>query len=79
MVNWLSHRLELGERAAVRRAGSGYLDQGDLFDFTPTDVSWLTGGTVGPEGSVFAFIAVLCAFGLLAASTARQGIEDRQR
>ena len=60
-------------------AGSGYLDQGHLFDFTPTGPDWLTGGTVGPEASVFAFIAVLCAFGLLAASTARQGIDDRQR
>ena len=60
-------------------AGSGFLDQGHIFDFTPTGPNWLTGGTVGPEGSVFAFIAVLCAYGLLAASTTRQGIDERLR
>ncbi len=59
-------------------AGSGFLDHGHMFDFTPTGPSWLTGGTVGPEGSAFAFIAVLCAFGLLAASTTRRSIDDRQ-
>jgi membrane protease YdiL (CAAX protease family) len=48
-------------------AGSGYLDQGHLLDFAPTGPAWITGGTVGPEGSLFAFIAVLCAFGLLLA------------
>lgn len=52
-------------------AGSGYLDQGHLFDFTPTGPHWLTGGTVGPEGSVFAFVAMLGALGLLIASTTR--------
>ena len=57
--------------------GSGYLDQGHLLDFNPTGLDWLTGGIVGPEGSVFAFIGVRCAFGLLAASTERQGIDDR--
>jgi membrane protease YdiL (CAAX protease family) len=60
-------------------AGSGFLDQGHLFDFTPSGPHWLTGGTVGPEGSIFAFIAVFCAFGLLIASTPRQGIDDRPR
>ena len=46
-------------------AGSGYLDRGHLFEFTPTGPSWLTGGAVGPEGSAFAFVAVLAALGLL--------------
>jgi hypothetical protein len=57
-------------------AGSGYLDQGHLFDFTPTGSVLITGGTVGPEGSIFAFVAVLCAFILLLAST-RQGTENQ--
>lgn len=46
-------------------AGSGFLDQGHLLDFKPIGSAWITGGTVGPEGSVYAFLAVLCAFGLL--------------
>ena len=46
-------------------AGSGFLDQGHLFDFKPFGPSWITGGAVGPEGSVYAFVAVLSAFGLL--------------
>ncbi len=50
-------------------AGSGYLDQGHIFDFTPTGSKWLTGGKVGPEGSVLAFIAVLVAFCLLIFTT----------
>ena len=50
-------------------AGSGYLDQGHLFDFTPIGPTLITGGAVGPEGSIFAFIAVLCALALLVAFT----------
>lgn len=46
-------------------AGSGYLDQGHLLNFTPTGPGWITGGTVGPEGSLLAFAAMLCALGLL--------------
>ena len=46
-------------------AGSGYLNQGHLFDFMPTGADWITGGAVGPEGSVFAFVAMLAALGLL--------------
>ena len=46
-------------------AGSGYLDQGHLFDFLPYGSVWLTGGAVGPEGSLFAFLAVVMAFVLL--------------
>jgi len=57
-------------------AGSGYLDQGHVFDFVPIGSPWITGGPVGPEGSVFAFVAVLCAFGLLMAST--RAVRDRQ-
>ncbi len=50
-------------------AGSGYLDENHLMDFTPRGSAWITGGSVGPEGSVFAFAAVLAAFGLLALTT----------
>ncbi|NVN31544.1 CPBP family intramembrane metalloprotease, partial [Endobacter medicaginis] len=46
-------------------AGSGYLDRGHLLDFTPTGPVWLTGGAVGPEGSVFAFVAMAAALGSL--------------
>ncbi len=54
-------------------AGSGYLDEGHLLDFTPTGSSLITGGAVGPEGSIFAFVAVLCAFLLLVGITAVSG------
>ena len=57
-------------------AGSGYLDQGHLFDFRPTGSSWITGGPIGPEGSVFAFLAVLCAFGLLKATTSSSRLRN---
>lgn len=57
-------------------AGSGYLDQGHLFDFVPTGPGWITGGAVGPEGSVFAFVAVLAAFGLLQLATRYRGFQD---
>ncbi|PYD49130.1 hypothetical protein C3920_01215 [Novacetimonas pomaceti] len=50
-------------------AGSGYLDQGHILDFMPTGSSLMTGGAVGPEGSIFAFVAMLCAFTLLVATT----------
>jgi uncharacterized protein len=46
-------------------AGSGYLDQGHLFNFVPRGSALLTGGAVGPEGSVLAFLAVAIAFVLL--------------
>ena len=32
-------------------AGSGYLNQGHLFDFTPTGADWITGGAVGRKGA----------------------------
>jgi membrane protease YdiL (CAAX protease family) len=50
-------------------AGSGYRDRGHLFDFTPAGPGWITGGGVGPEGSIFAFVAVVVALGCLIAST----------
>jgi uncharacterized protein len=50
-------------------AGSGFFDQGHLLDFNPLGSPWITGGAVGPEGSIIAFLAVLCAFGLLIAIT----------
>ena len=46
-------------------AGSGFLDQGHVLNFTPTGSRWITGGPIGPEGSIYAFVAVLCAFTLL--------------
>ncbi|WP_419814824.1 CPBP family intramembrane glutamic endopeptidase [Glacieibacterium sp.] len=57
-------------------AGSGYLDQGHLFDFRPTGSLWITGGPIGPEGSVFAFLAVLCAFGLFKATTSSSRLRN---
>ena len=50
-------------------AGSGYLDAGHIFDFTPTGATIVTGGVVGPEGSIFAFAAVLLASVLLVLTT----------
>ena len=50
-------------------AGSGYLDAGHIFDFTPRGSLLMTGGAVGPEGSVFAFVAVLAASILLITTT----------
>jgi membrane protease YdiL (CAAX protease family) len=42
-------------------AGSGYIDQGHIFTFLPSGSNLITGGAVGPEGSVFAFVAVVIA------------------
>ncbi|HEX7781552.1 MAG TPA: CPBP family intramembrane glutamic endopeptidase [Sphingobium sp.] len=50
-------------------AGSGYLDAGHLFDFVPTGSEWITGGSVGPEGSVFAFVAMFAALIMLILTT----------
>lgn len=60
-------------------AGSGYLDRGHLLDFTPTGPGWVTGGAVGPEGSIFAFLAVLCAFGLLIVTTTGRSAKEPHR
>ena len=50
-------------------AGSGYVDEGHILTFTPKGLPLITGGSVGPEGSVFAFIAVFAALTLLFATT----------
>jgi CAAX protease family protein len=39
-------------------AGSGYMNEGHILSFMPQGTQWLTGGAVGPEGSVLAFLAV---------------------
>jgi uncharacterized protein len=46
-------------------AGSGYLDQGHLMTFTATGPALITGGDVGPEGSILAFAAMAAALGCL--------------
>ena len=46
-------------------AGSGYHDQGSMFTFLPSGSALITGGPVGPEGSAFAFLAVVIGIGLL--------------
>jgi uncharacterized protein len=38
---------------------SGYLAKGHLFNSSFHGPTWLTGGTVGPEGSVFAFLVLI--------------------
>ncbi len=53
-------------------AGSGYLDEGHIFNFYPQGSVWITGGSVGPEGSILAFAAVLGAFGLLLLATSHE-------
>lgn len=50
-------------------AGSGYLNKGHLLDFVPAGPDWITGGAVGPEGSVFAYLAMLMALALLISTT----------
>jgi membrane protease YdiL (CAAX protease family) len=46
-------------------AGSGYILQGRIFTFVPAGSALITGGAVGPEGSVLAFVAVVVATVLL--------------
>ena len=60
--NWISAPL-------FGAAGSGYIDQGHILNFYPRGSVWFTGGAVGPEGSVFAFLAVLAALALLILTT----------
>ena len=52
-------------------AGSGFVDAGHIFDFRRNGAVLITGGAGGPEGSIFAFVAVLAAAGLLIAVTGR--------
>lgn len=58
--------------------GSGYLDEGHLFNFNPHGSAWITGGAVGPEGSVFAFLAVMMALALLLIVTRNRTTEARR-
>jgi hypothetical protein len=58
-------------------AGGGYLDQGHLFDFTPTGSAWITAGAVGPQGGVFAYFAMLGALILLITATP-ETVADRE-
>jgi hypothetical protein len=51
----------LGSAPLFGAAGSGYLNQGHIFTFLPTGSALMTGGAVGPEGSVLAFVAVVVA------------------
>ena len=60
--NWVSAPL-------FGAAGSGYIDEGHILNFYPKGSLWITGGPVGPEGSVFALLAVLAAFGILLITT----------
>jgi len=46
-------------------AGSGYRNEGHILSFFPQGSSLITGGAVGPEGSIFAFLAVIIATALL--------------
>src|SRR5271170_3912273 len=46
-------------------AGSGFRDQGSSFTFLPSGNALITGGPVGPEGSAFAFLAVVIGIGFL--------------
>lgn len=49
--------------------GSGYANQGHFLTFMPTGSDWITGGAAGPEGSIFAFLAMAVAACLLLKST----------
>ena len=60
--NWVSAPL-------FGAAGSGYIDEGHILNFYPRGSVWITGGAVGPEGSLFALLAVLAAFGILLIAT----------
>ena len=60
-------------------AGSGFLDAGHIFDFKPSGAALITGGSVGPEGSIFAFVAVMAAACLLAITTSPKALADYDR
>ena len=63
--NWVSAPL-------FGAAGSGYLNEGHILNFFPRGSVWITGGAVGPEGSIFAFVAVFAALWLLVIATDRR-------
>lgn len=58
--------------------GSGFPVAGHIFSFAPSGSDLVTGGAVGPEGSLFAFFAVLAALLLLCMTTRDRGIGDRR-
>lgn len=60
--NWISAPL-------FGAAGSGYTDEGHILDFAPHGPTLITGGAVGPEGSVFAYVTMLLALAILMATT----------
>jgi CAAX protease family protein len=60
--NWVSAPL-------LGAVGSGYMDEGHIFEFHPHGSIWITGGSVGPEGSILAFLAVFTALGILLLTT----------
>ena len=53
------------------------LDEGHVFNFLPRGPVLLTGGSVGPEGSLLAFVAVLAALALLVVSERPQVAHTR--
>ena len=56
--------------------GSGFADEGHLMTLTPTGSPLITGGDVGPEGSAFAFAAVVLAWGILWLATRKRAATD---
>lgn len=76
MVHRLSRGLELGERPLFGAAVSGYSVDGHVLDYSALGPTIITGGDVGPEGSVFAYGAMLLALLLLLASTRRRTETD---
>jgi CAAX protease family protein len=48
-----------GETYLYSVPDSGFMAQGHLLNSTFHGPTWLTGGTVGPEGSVFAFVVLI--------------------
>ncbi len=55
--------------------GSGYRNEGHILSLLPSGSAVITGGTVGPEGSIFAFLAVVIGVGLLVLTVP----QDRKR
>ena len=50
-----------GSAPTFGAAGSGYINQGHILTYIPVGSRLMTGGNVGPEGSILAFVAVLIA------------------
>jgi uncharacterized protein len=50
-----------GSAPTFGAAGSGYINQGHILTYIPVGSRLMTGGSVGPEGSILAFFAVLIA------------------